>query len=337
MTTPPTDRPRVYFRSVASQSRKQAAVDDLHLTAAAAALDGHLDSERSGPTAPPSDSLTSIAAASVVIIDVVARATVARREWRRRRRQLANASVPTEPTNNIMQSAASGYYRITRLRVHVDLISPESCPRYPSKRRISLVALAQHKSTRTSARMYCYVAPGSGAKYCDERVGMSVCPCLSVSHISKPRVQTSRNFLYMLTVAVSRSSSDDILCIDVTYLRMTACLPIIGQAKATPIRRILKVTHRDGSIGAKSDVCDYLVFSRVCLFVCVRLQTRQLLNQVLSVCTQVSGDIKLASTQCVCRETAGTRHDMAAELTQDALAVASPNGLISSHEMNCSY
>jgi len=40
-----------------------------------------------------------------------------------------------------------------------------------------------------------------GAKYCDQ---LYVC-----SHIPKPHVQISRNFPYMLHVAVARSSSDD--------------------------------------------------------------------------------------------------------------------------------
>jgi len=53
-----------------------------------------------------------------------------------------------------------------------------------------------------------YFAPDRGAKYCDERVcvsvRLSVCP-----RITKTHVRTSRNFLYVLPVAVARSSSDD--------------------------------------------------------------------------------------------------------------------------------
>jgi len=33
-------------------------------------------------------------------------------------------------------------------------------------------------------------------------------------------------------------------------------LPIIGQTKATPIERILKVTHQGAAPGAKSDIYD---------------------------------------------------------------------------------
>jgi len=46
------------------------------------------------------------------------------------------------------------------------------------------------------------------AKCCDERVCMSVCMSLR-SHISKPHVQTSRNFLHVITVTVARSFSDN--------------------------------------------------------------------------------------------------------------------------------
>jgi len=56
----------------------------------------------------------------------------------------------------------------------------------------------------------------------------------------RPHVQTPRNFLYMLTVAVARSFSDDreislrvTLCIVLPVLWMMLYLPIIGQAKAT--------------------------------------------------------------------------------------------------------
>ena len=62
--------------------------------------------------------------------------------------------------------------------------------------------------------------------------------CLSVSQ--KPHVETSRNFLYVLTVAMTRSSSDDnAICYVFPLLWMTSCLPIIGQAKAMPTGHIL--------------------------------------------------------------------------------------------------
>jgi len=55
-----------------------------------------------------------------------------------------------------------------------------------------------------------YFAPGRGAKYCDLLVSTSV--CLSAHRSQKSRVQTSRNFLYMLSVSVARFCSENTLC-----------------------------------------------------------------------------------------------------------------------------
>jgi len=85
---------------------------------------------------------------------------------------------------------------------------------------------------------------------------MSVC-----SHILKKHVQTSQNCLHTLAVAVARSSSDEnaIRCV-LPVLWMTSCLPLIGQAKATPV---LKLIHQGAAAsGAKSDVCDCLVLKQ---------------------------------------------------------------------------
>ena len=85
-------------------------------------------------------------------------------------------------------------------------------------------------------------------------IAMSVSVCLSVRlpvRISwKSRVQTSWNFLCIWTVAVARSSSgfvDHVI------------FAVIGQAKATPVGRILKVTHQ-GSTVAKFDVYTIALF-----------------------------------------------------------------------------
>jgi len=48
---------------------------------------------------------------------------------------------------------------------------------------------------------------GGGAKYCDERVCVSVCLPTRIS--KKPHIQTSLSFCTMLLVVVARSSSDD--------------------------------------------------------------------------------------------------------------------------------
>ena len=80
------------------------------------------------------------------------------------------------------------------------------------------------------------------------------------SYIQKPQAQTSRNVLHMLTVAVARFFSDDRAVSNARpVLWMTSCFHIIGQAKATPVGRILKVTQQVAALGAKSDVYDCLV------------------------------------------------------------------------------
>ena len=53
---------------------------------------------------------------------------------------------------------------------------------------------------------YYYSAPDSGTEYCDDRV------CLSAIISSELHVRSSRIFLYMLPMAVARSSSGDMLC-----------------------------------------------------------------------------------------------------------------------------
>ena len=78
---------------------------------------------------------------------------------------------------------------------------------------------------------------------------MSVCMsvCLSVrSLISKTTRPNLSNC--SVPVAVTRSCSDNnAIRYVLPVLWMTSCLLIIGQAKATPIGRMLKVTQRAGS------------------------------------------------------------------------------------------
>jgi len=87
-------------------------------------------------------------------------------------------------------------------------------------------------------------------------IAMSVSVCLSARISKRPHGQTSRNFVYVLIVAVARFSSDNSAICYVPVLRMASRLSIIGQVKATPVRHILKVGV---SPGAKSDVYDCLV------------------------------------------------------------------------------
>jgi len=77
---------------------------------------------------------------------------------------------------------------------------------------------------------------------------MTVCP---LAYVKRPHCQTLSNFLYMLTVAVVWSSDDIGIRYILWVLWMTSCLPIIGHAKARPIRHILRVTHKGAAREAK--------------------------------------------------------------------------------------
>ena len=68
------------------------------------------------------------------------------------------------------------------------------------------------------SRLSIYFALGRWAKYCDQRVNMSVClsVCLFVRlHIPEPYVQIPPNFLYILPIAVAQffSDGDAIRCV----------------------------------------------------------------------------------------------------------------------------
>jgi len=90
---------------------------------------------------------------------------------------------------------------------------------------------------------------------------MSLCLYVSAHIFQKPCVQTSRNFLYILIVAVARSSSDDnVICYVLPVLWTTTWLPIIGQANATPVGRLLSDSSAGEALEAKSDIYDCLVF-----------------------------------------------------------------------------
>ena len=91
---------------------------------------------------------------------------------------------------------------------------------------------------------------------------MSACMsvCLSARTSQKPHTQTSRNFLHMLTMVMARSSSNsNAMRYVLPVLGMTSCFHIMGQAKAPPIGRILKVTYQGAAQEAKTDVYDCLV------------------------------------------------------------------------------
>ena len=75
-------------------------------------------------------------------------------------------------------------------------------------------------------------------------------------------IQALRRFPYTLTAAVARSSSDDTAIRYVLpVLCMTSFWPVISQAKAAPIGRILS-DSAGGSTGAISVVYDCLFIYR---------------------------------------------------------------------------
>ena len=83
-------------------------------------------------------------------------------------------------------------------------------------------------------------------------------------HISKTTRRNFAKFSAHVTCGVARSSADDsAICYVLPVLRMTSGLPIIGQAKATPIGPIFKVTHQGAAPRTKSDVYDCLVINCV--------------------------------------------------------------------------
>ena len=105
----------------------------------------------------------------------------------------------------------------------------------------------------------CYFAPGRSTRYCDERVCI-LSVCLSAHISQRPPVQTLRKFLYILTVAVVRSSSDDnaiYLChnasgfVDGVMFAHNGPYGAHWPLGAWLIRRILKVTHQGAAPGGE--------------------------------------------------------------------------------------
>ena len=111
----------------------------------------------------------------------------------------------------------------------------------------------KHRLRLVSTQIF-YFARGSGAKYCDGRMSVCLSVCLSARTSRKYRVQTSRNFLYTLPVAVARSFSDDnAIRYILPVLWMTSRLSIIGEAMAMLIERMLRLIQQGAAPGgAKS-------------------------------------------------------------------------------------
>ena len=85
-------------------------------------------------------------------------------------------------------------------------------------------------------------------------VSLSVClfACVSEKHVSDLRDT-------FCTRHRSVASSDDSAIRYVLPVLWMTCLPVIGETNATPVGRILKMTHQGAAPRAKSDVCHCLV------------------------------------------------------------------------------
>jgi len=120
---------------------------------------------------------------------------------------------------------------------------------------------------------------------------MSVSICLSVCLFApisqKLHVQTSWNFLYSLPfyLSVARSSYDDnAICYVLPVLWTTSRLPIIGQAKARPICRILSE-----SPGAAPGVTSYVYYD--CLVIWKSHASHAMVHERITSYTMLYVDI----------------------------------------------
>jgi len=101
--------------------------------------------------------------------------------------------------------------------------------------------------------------PDWAAQYCHQRVCLSV--CLSARISQKPRVQTLRSVLYVLTVAVAWFFSDDsATCYAFSVLWMT-CFHIMAPVEQYRTWRYVSSSSPGSGTRAKSDVYDHLVVS----------------------------------------------------------------------------
>ena len=80
-----------------------------------------------------------------------------------------------------------------------------------------------------------YSAADRGAEYCDERVCLCMCVCLSAIISSELQVRSSPNLLCMLPMTVAwSSSSGKVICYVLPVLWMTSCL-LISQGCSTSL------------------------------------------------------------------------------------------------------
>jgi len=131
---------------------------------------------------------------------------------------------------------------------------------YQRRRRLQWPS-GLHGSQRRTCLLLVAPSPprGRGAKYCDERV------CLSVrSHSSKTTRPNFTRFLCMLTVAVARSSSDGVTIRYVLpVLWMTACFHTMGPMGKNQARRREEVWRLAVRVG-RQDNCSLWSSSSEC-------------------------------------------------------------------------
>jgi len=127
---------------------------------------------------------------------------------------------------------------------------------------ISLFQLIPRVSPRVQ-HSACYFASGSVRSIA---ISLHIClsVCLSACISQQSHAQTSRNFLYIVPVAVARSSSDDnAISYVLPVLWMTSCFHIMGQVWSLRRGELFTVTRQVASLnctpGAKSAIFDCLV------------------------------------------------------------------------------
>ena len=95
-------------------------------------------------------------------------------------------------------------------------------------------------------------------------IAMSVSACVSVCPITITYIKDHTSKLHEIFSIrycdLDSSFDDNAICYALTVFWMMSRLPVIGQANATPLGRILEVTNQGAASKAKCDVYDYTVY-----------------------------------------------------------------------------
>jgi len=146
--------------------------------------------------------------------------------------------------------------------------------------------------------------------------GLYMCDVVKKSSRSLSHLLMS-SCLYLLTVAVAQFSCEDNEIRSVLQvLWMTSRLSTIGQAKAMPVGRIVKVSHQMAASGATSDVYECLVVIYTyrnrglmpppCHFVfgamssCTALCYLLTVRKYSGICGVIAGNLCRRSNHCLC-------------------------------------